>query len=48
MYARFNMNFVRDKYINSIIENNNRNAIIQFKLTSHDLANEQGRYQHID
>ena len=48
MYARIKHEFCCEKYINSISENNNRNAITQFRLSSHDHVIEQGRYQHMN
>ena len=47
-YARFKHEFCYEKYLDSVTENKYRKALTQFRLSSHDLAIERGRYQNID
>ena len=47
-YARFRREFCYEKYLDIVTENKYRKALTQFRLSSHDLAIERGRYQNID
>ena len=47
-YARFKHKFCHEKYLDIVTENKYRKALTQFRLSSHDLAIERGRYQNID
>ena len=47
-YARFKHEFCNKKYLDIVTENKYRKALTQFRLSSHDLAIERGRYQNID
>ena len=47
-YARFKHEFCYEKYLDIVTENKNWKALTQFRLSPHDLAIEQGRYQNTD
>ena len=46
-YARYKHNFDREDYLNTISEPKYRVALCRFRLSSHDLAIERGRYAGI-
>ena len=48
MYARFKHNFELENYLNFITEKKYKVALTQFRLSSHDLAIERGRYENIN
>ena len=48
MYARYKHNFELENYLNFITEKKYRVALTQFRLSSHDLAIERGRYENIN
>ena len=48
LYARYKHDFNFEKYLNFISKNKYRVALTKFRLSSHDLAIERGRYQNIE
>ena len=48
MYARYKHNFELENYWNFITEKKYKVALTQFRLSSHDLAIERGRYENIN
>ena len=47
MYARFKHEFEMEHYLDFITENKYKIALTKFRLSSHDLAIERGRLEHI-
>ena len=48
MYARYKHDFELENYLDFIVEKKYKFALTQFRLSSHDLAIERGRYQRLD
>lgn len=48
MYARYKHNFDLENYLVSTIEKKFKIALTQFRLSSHDLAIERGRYENLN
>ena len=48
MYARYKHDFELENYLDFIVEKKYKFALTQFRLSSHDLAIERGRYQKIE
>ena len=48
MYARYKHNFEIENYLDFIIEKKYKVALTQFRLSSHDLAIERGRYENLN
>ena len=46
-YSKYKHSLVLEKYINCIFDNKFRISLTKFRLSSHDLAIETGRYTHI-
>ena len=46
-YSKYKHSFVHEKYINCIFDNKFRISLTKFRLSSHDLAIETGRYTNI-
>ena len=47
LYSRYKHDFEQEKYPDFIQENKFRTALTKFRLSSHDLAIERGRYESI-
>ena len=48
MYARFKHEFEMEHYLDFITEKKYKIALTKFRLSSHDLAIERGRFEHIE
>ena len=48
MYARYKHDFEMEKYLDFITEKKYKIALTQFRLSSHDLAIERGRYENLN
>ena len=48
MYARYKHDFEMEKYLDFITEKKYKIALTQFRLSSHDLAIERGRYVNLN
>ena len=48
MYSRYKHDFNFEKYLDFMSEKKYRNALSQFRLSSHDLEIERGRYANVD
>ena len=48
MYSRYKHDFIFEKYLDFLSERKYRNALSQFRLSSHDLEIERGRYSNVD
>ena len=48
MYARYKHDFEIENYLDFITEKNYKFALTQFRLSSHDLAIERGRYENLN
>ena len=48
MYARYKHDFEIEKYLDFITEKKYKIALTQFRLSSHDLAIERGRYENLN
>ena len=48
IHKTFQHEFCYEKYLDIVTENKYRKALTQFRLSSHDLAIERGRYQNLD
>ena len=47
MYARYKHDFEMEKYLDFVTEKKYRIALARFRLSSHDLAIERGRYENL-
>ena len=48
LYSRYKHEFIFEKYLDFIVEKKYRIALSQFRLSSHDLETERGRYADVD
>ena len=48
MYSRYKHDFIFEKYLDFMSEKKYRSALSQFRLSSHDLEIERGRYANVD
>ena len=48
LYSRYKHEFIFEKYLDFIVEKKYRIALSQFRLSSHDLEIERGRYADVD
>ena len=48
LYSRYKHEFIFEKYLDFIVEKKYRIALRQFRLSSHDLEIERGRYADVD